>query len=68
LKGKGMPVLRSKATGDMYIQVEVESPKNLSRKQRELLEAFERESNRETSPQSSGFFTKVKEFFEGKAS
>ena len=68
LKGKGMPVLRSKQMGDMYIQVEVETPKNLSRKQRDLLEAFERESNRETSPQSSGFFSKVKEFFEGKAS
>jgi molecular chaperone DnaJ len=67
LKGKGMPVLRSKVTGDMYIQVEVETPKNLTRKQRELLEAFERESNGETSPQSAGFFTKVKEFFEGKA-
>ena len=67
LKGKGMPVLRSKVTGDMYIQVEVETPKNLSRKQRELLESFERESNGETSPHSSGFFTKVKEFFEGKA-
>ena len=67
LKGKGMPVLRSKVTGDMYIQVEVETPKSLSRKQRELLEAFERESNRETSPQSAGFFTKMKEFFEGKA-
>jgi molecular chaperone DnaJ len=68
LKGKGMPVLRSKVMGDMYIQVEVETPKNLTRKQRELLEAFERESNLETSPQSSGFFSKVKEFFEGKAS
>ncbi len=67
LKGKGMPVLRSKVTGDMYIQVEVETPKNLTRKQRDLLEAFERESNRETSPHSSGFFSKVKEFFEGKA-
>lgn len=67
LKGKGMPVLRSKVMGDMYIQVEVETPKSLTRKQRELLEAFERESNRETSPQSSGFFTKVKEFFEGRA-
>jgi molecular chaperone DnaJ len=67
LKGKGMPVLRSKVTGDMYIQVEVETPKNLSRRQRELLEAFERESNGETSPQSASFFTKVKEFFEGKA-
>jgi len=68
LKGKGMPVLRSKVTGDMYIQVEVETPKNLTSKQRELLESFERESNGETSPHSAGFFTKVKEFFEGKAS
>ncbi len=68
LKGKGMPVLRSKVLGDMYIQVEVETPKNLTRRQRELLEEFERESNRETSPQSSGFFARMKEFFEGKSS
>jgi molecular chaperone DnaJ len=61
-----MPVLRSKVQGDMYIQVEVETPKNLSRRQRELLEQFERESNKETSPASDGFFSKVKEFFEGK--
>jgi molecular chaperone DnaJ len=66
LKGKGMPVLRSKVVGDMYIQVEVETPKNLTRKQRELLEAFERESNKETSPHSAGFFSKMKEFFESK--
>jgi molecular chaperone DnaJ len=66
LKGKGMPVLRSKVQGDMYIQVEVETPKNLSRRQRELLEQFEQESNKETNPASSGFFSKVKEFFEGK--
>jgi molecular chaperone DnaJ len=68
LKGKGMPVLRSKVTGDMYIQVEVETPKRLNARQRQLLEEFERESNRETSPHSSGFFAKMKEFFEGKAS
>jgi molecular chaperone DnaJ len=68
LKGKGMPVLRSKITGDMYIQVDVETPKNLSRKQRELLEAFEKESNKETSPQSSGFLNWVKGFFDGKSS
>jgi molecular chaperone DnaJ len=68
LKGKGMPVLRSKVTGDMYIQVEVETPKSLNQRQRQLLEEFERESNRETSPHSSGFFAKMKEFFEGKAS
>jgi molecular chaperone DnaJ len=57
LKGKGMPVLRSKVTGDMYIQVEVETPKNLTARQRELLESFERESHGETSPHSAGFFT-----------
>lgn len=66
LKGKGMPVLRSSVTGDMYIQVEVETPKNLTRRQRELLEEFEKESRRETSPESHGFFARVKEFFEGK--
>ena len=60
-----MPVLRSKQQGDLYIQVEVETPKNLSRKQRELLKAFEEESNPETSPDSAGFFARVKEFFEG---
>lgn len=66
LKGKGMPVLRSKVSGDMYIQVDVETPKSLTRRQRELLEEFERESHRETSPESAGFFSRVKDFFEGK--
>ena len=63
LRGKGMPVLRSKATGDMYIQVEVETPKKLSKRQRELLEEFERESGGDTSPHSDGFFARMKEFF-----
>jgi molecular chaperone DnaJ len=67
LKGKGMPVLRSKLTGDMYIQVDVETPKNLTRKQRELLEEFERLSHKGTSPESAGFFARVKDFFDGKA-
>ncbi len=40
LKNKGMPVLRSGRVGDMYIQVAVETPQNLSRRQRELLEEF----------------------------
>jgi molecular chaperone DnaJ len=65
LKGKGMPVLRSKQQGDLYIQVEVETPKNLTRKQRELLQQFDEESNAHTSPESSGFFARVKEFFDG---
>ncbi len=64
LKTKGMPVLRSKQQGDLYIQVEVETPKNLSRKQRDLLKSFEDASNPNTSPASAGFFARVKEFFE----
>src|SRR3546814_15481826 len=37
LKGKGMPVLRSKALGDMYVEVAIETPVNLTKKPRELL-------------------------------
>ena len=66
LKSKGMPVLRSRVQGDMYIQVEVETPKNLTRRQRELLEEFEKASSKETSPQSDGFFARVREFFTDK--
>ena len=58
-------LLRSKQQGDLYIQVEVETPKSLTRKQRELLKEFENASNESTSPASTGFFARVKEFFEG---
>lgn len=65
LKGKGMPVLRQPQTGDLYIQVAVETPQNLSKRQRELLEEFEGLSSKDNSPQSSGFFNRMKEFFDG---
>ena len=65
LRGKGFSVLRSAARGDMYIQVAVETPQQLTRRQRELLEEFEAEANTRSSPESEGFFAKVKEFFEG---
>jgi molecular chaperone DnaJ len=64
LKGKGMPVLRQPAVGDLYIQVAVETPENLTKRQRELLQEFEQLSSRENSPQSSGFFSRMKDFFE----
>jgi len=64
MKGKGMPVLRQPQLGDLYIQVAVETPQNLTRRQRELLEEFEQISSKENSPQSSGFFTRMKDFFE----
>ncbi|MHA6641400.1 molecular chaperone DnaJ [Mesorhizobium sp. A623] len=64
LKGKGMPVLRQPNIGDLYIQTAVETPQNLSRRQRELLEEFEKLSSTDNSPQSSGFFSRMKDFFE----
>jgi molecular chaperone DnaJ len=67
LRGKGFSVLRSAARGDMFIQVAVETPQNLSSKQRELLEAFEAEASKSAkgSPDHEGFFAKVAAFFEG---
>ncbi len=65
LHGKGMPVLRSKQTGDMYVQVVVETPQNLTKRQKELLAEFERQSSEKTQPEAAGFFTRVKEFFDG---
>ncbi|MFC5069520.1 molecular chaperone DnaJ [Flaviflagellibacter deserti] len=65
LKGKGMPVLRSREFGDLYIQVDVEIPKNLSKRQRELLEEFRQASSEANHPESSGFFAKVKDLFGG---
>jgi molecular chaperone DnaJ len=67
LRAKGFSVLRSSVRGDMYIQVSVETPQNLTRRQRELLEEFEAdaEGHGKGSPESEGFFSKVKEFFEG---
>ena len=64
LKGKGMPVLRSAQAGDMYIQVNVETPVNLSRRQREILKEFNEEA-RNNSPESEGFFAKAKAFWDG---
>ena len=68
LQSKGMPVLRAKQTGDMYVQVMVETPQNLTKKQRELLAEFDRLSSKETQPESAGFFSKVKEFLGSRAS
>jgi molecular chaperone DnaJ len=65
LRGKGMPVLRSRDVGDLYIQVVVETPQNLTKRQRELLMEFDAECSKETHPESSGFFSRVREFFDG---
>ncbi|MEO1700738.1 MAG: molecular chaperone DnaJ [Pseudomonadota bacterium] len=63
LKGKGMPVMRQSVMGDLYIQISVETPQNLSKRQRDLLQEFDEISAKENSPQSSGFFNRMKDFF-----
>ncbi len=65
LRGKGMPVLRSEARGDMYIELAVETPVNLTKRQKELLKEFRDEGKgKNTSPETDGFFAKVKEFWD----
>jgi len=64
LKGKGMPVLRSHQIGDLYVQLDVETPQNLNRRQRELIEEFEQLSSKDNSPSSAGFLAKLKNLFD----
>ncbi|MBO6783213.1 MAG: molecular chaperone DnaJ [Alphaproteobacteria bacterium] len=66
LRNKGMSVLRSNARGDMYVQAQIETPVNLTKEQRELLKKFEDTGGGSVkhSPESEGFFTKVKEFWD----
>ena len=70
LRGKGFSVLRSAARGDMYVQVSVETPQHLTKRQRELLEEFEagadEQDHSKANPQEAGFFAKVRDFFDGK--
>ncbi|MDO8975288.1 molecular chaperone DnaJ [Reyranella sp.] len=63
MRGKGMPIMRSSQRGDMYIEINVETPTNLTSKQKELLKEFEKAGK--TSPESEGFFSKMKEMFGG---
>ena len=67
IASKGMPILRSRQTGDMYVQVVVETPQNLTNKQQELLAEFEKLSSGNTQPESEGFVAKVKDFFGNRA-
>ncbi|VAV92083.1 Chaperone protein DnaJ [hydrothermal vent metagenome] len=64
LRGKGMPILHSTQFGDMVIQTTVETPVNMTKKQKELLRAFANECGDNVSPESSGFFDKVKELWD----
>ena len=63
LRGKGMPPLRSGGTGDMIIELAVETPVNLTSRQKELLKEFEGEAQN-NNPESSSFFSSVKTFWD----
>jgi molecular chaperone DnaJ len=64
LRGKGMPALRGGSWGDMFIELAVETPVNLTARQKELLREFDRLSE-ENNPESKNFFSKVKSFWDG---
>jgi len=64
LRGKGMPALRGGGTGDMLIELAVETPVNLTSRQKDLLKEFEKLSE-DNNPESSSFFSKVKSFWDG---
>jgi len=64
LRGKGMPALRGQAMGDMFIELAVETPVNLTARQKELLREFEKLSE-DNNPHRSSFFDQVKSFWDG---
>jgi len=63
LRGKGMPALRGANTGDMFIELAVETPVKLTSRQREILKEFDQLSE-ENNPQGSSFFDTVKSFWD----
>jgi molecular chaperone DnaJ len=65
LRSKGMPALRGGPAGDMFIELAVETPVNLTTRQKELLREFEEMSEDNTNPESRSFFSSVKSFWDG---
>ena len=63
LKGKGMPVMRNKDYGDLYIQAITEVPVSLSKEQKKLLEEFKKLEDSKTNPSIKDFFEKAKRFW-----
>ncbi len=65
LRGKGMPPLRGTGFGDLFIETVVETPMNLTKRQKELLREFAEGGSEKTSPESSSFFARIKDLFAG---
>ena len=63
LKGKGMPVLQSRRYGDLFVEIQVEVPRNLNKKQISLLSEFQKEMSKNTNPDSTDYINKIKNLF-----
>jgi molecular chaperone DnaJ len=66
LKSKGMNIMRSEQRGDMFVEIFVETPVNLDKKQTDLMKQLDEsleKAGRKNTPQSEGFFTKVKDLW-----
>lgn len=63
LKGKGFPSVRTSRAGDQMVTVVLETPVNLTERQRELLEEFADASGEDVHPESKGFLGRMKELF-----
>jgi molecular chaperone DnaJ len=59
LRGKGIPVLQGYGRGDQLVIVRAETPTNLNRHQRDLLEEFARISGEDAHPMRKSFIDKV---------
>lgn len=63
-RGAGMPVLQGRGRGDMVIQIDVETPTRLTARQKELLEEFRATETGEECPETTGFFSKIKNMWD----
>ncbi len=63
LRGKGIPALQGYGRGDQMVIVRVETPTNLNKQQKELLEEFARISGEDVNPMGKNFFAKVMDMF-----
>lgn len=64
LRGKGIEVLGGAGKGDQLVQIVVEVPENISRKQRKLIEELAAEFGEDVHPQQKSFLDKLRGLFE----
>jgi molecular chaperone DnaJ len=63
VKGRGVPVLNSRGKGDLYVEVKVQTPAKLTKRQKELLQELQGTVQVDNKPEKSSLFSKVKDMF-----